>query len=330
MAAAGPPPGRAQTAKRARNRSGRSISRWHPGTERARRRRRAAPASAAAVAGKVGLRYRSRRMTTLQAIVLALIQGITEFLPVSSSAHLILAPRLFGWHDQGLVFDIATNTGSMLAVMLYFRRELGQLLRDCLGQLKAPREIFRDPAPLGPALALATVPILVVGALLSHWISTAARDPQLIAADAIFFGVLLFWADRSARHVRALPELRWRDALLVGAAEAFALLPGTSRSGVTMTAGLALGYQRTEAARFSFLLSVPAGLAVLAWDVKELMENGPPAAGWQAMWIGLVFSFVTSYLVIGFLLGWLRRFGMTPFVIYRILLGLVILAIYRI
>lgn len=268
-------------------------------------------------------------MTTTQAIVLAVIQGITEFLPISSSAHLILAPRLFGWHDQGLVFDIATNTGSMLAVMLYFWRDLWQLVQDSLGQLKAPRRVFANPAPLGPALAIATLPILAAGALLSHWISTAARDPQLIAADAIFFGLLLLWADRSARHIRTLPELRWRDALLVGAAQALALLPGTSRSGITMTAGLAAGYQRTEAARFSFLLSVPAGLAVLAWDVKELLENGPPAAGWQAMWIGLVVSFATSYLVIGFLLSWLRRFGMTPFVIYRVLLGLAILAVYR-
>lgn len=269
-------------------------------------------------------------MTITQAIVLAVIQGITEFLPVSSSAHLILAPRLFGWNDQGLVFDIATNTGSMLAVMAYFWRDLWQLLNDTVARLKAPRTIVTDhPAPLGPALAAATVPILIAGALLSHWISTAARNPQLIAFDAIFFGLLLLWADRTARRERGLDSLRWRDALAIGAAQVLALMPGTSRSGVTMTAGLAAGFTRSEAARFSFLLSVPAGLAVLAWDVKELIQHGPPAAGWLAMWIGLVASFATSYLVIGFLLAWLRRAGMTPFVVYRILLGLTILAVYQ-
>lgn len=269
-------------------------------------------------------------MTITQAIVLAVIQGITEFLPVSSSAHLILAPRLFGWHDQGLVFDIATNTGSMLAVMAYFWRDLWQLLNDSLARLKSPRTLFAAaPAPLGPALAAATVPILIAGVLLSHWISTAARNPQLIAFDAIFFGLLLLWADRTARCERGLESLRWRDALGIGAAQVLALMPGTSRSGVTMTAGLAAGFTRAEAARFSFLLSIPAGLAVLAWDVKELVEHGPPAAGWLAMWIGLVVSFFTSYLVIGFLLAWLRRAGMTPFVVYRILLGLTILAIYQ-
>jgi undecaprenyl-diphosphatase len=277
-----------------------------------------------------GLRYRTPPMSLTQAIVLAVIQGITEFLPISSSAHLILAPRLFGWHDQGLVFDIATNTGSMLAVMVYFWRDLLQLLRDTMGRLSAPRTLFATrPAPLGPALAIATLPILVAGALLSHWISTAARDPQLIAFDAIFFALVLFWADRTARCDRSLSDLRWRDALGIGLAQVLALMPGTSRSGVTMSAGLFAGFGRPEAARFSFLLSIPAGLAVLAWDVKELVEKGPPQAGWTAMWVGLVVSAITSYLVIGFLLAWLRRAGMTPFVVYRILLGLTILAVYQ-
>ena len=268
-------------------------------------------------------------MSILQAVVLALIQGITEFLPISSSAHLILAPRLLGWHDQGLVFDIATNTGSMLAVIVYFWRDLWQLLKESLGHLASPRQVFRNPAPLGPALVLATVPILIGGFLLSHWISTAARDPQLIAIDAIVFGLLLLWADRTARSERTLVDLRWLDALKVGLAQAFSLVPGTSRSGVTMTAGLAIGFTRAEAARLSFLMSIPTGLAVLAWDVKELFENGPPAGGWLAIGVGLAVSAITSYLVIGFLLSWLRRAGMTPFVIYRILLGLTILAVYR-
>jgi len=269
-------------------------------------------------------------MTLTQAVVLAIIQGITEFFPISSSAHLILAPRLLGWNDQGLIFDIATNTGSMLAVIAYFWRDLWQVLRQSLSLAKTPREIFgKVPVPLGPALVLATIPILIGGLLLSHWVSTAGRNPQLIAADSIVFGLLLLWADRTARSERGLGTLRWRDALAIGVAEVFALVPGTSRSGVTITAGLALGLTRPEAARFSFLLSVPASMAVLAWDVKHLIEHGPPDSGWLFMWVGLIVSAITSYLVIGVLLAWLRRAGMTPFVIYRILLGLTILFVYR-
>lgn len=268
-------------------------------------------------------------MSITQAIILAIVQGITEFLPVSSSAHLILAPRLLGWADQGLVFDIATNTGSMLAVMVYFWRDLLQVAQRSFALVKTPRLTFTSPAPLGPALAVATLPILIAGALLSDWISTAGRDPQLIAADAIVFGLLLLWADRTARSERTLDSLRWRDAVGIGLAQALALMPGTSRSGVTMTAGLFSGLTRSEAARFSFLLSIPVGMAVLVWDIKELIEHGPPSGGWPAIVVGLIVSAITSYLVIGFLLGWLRRAGMTVFVVYRVLLGLTILAVYH-
>jgi undecaprenyl-diphosphatase len=264
-------------------------------------------------------------MTLTQAFVLALIQAITEFCPISSSAHLILMPRLLGWTDQGLVFDIMTNTGSMLAVMLYFRHDLWAILRSFLVWLRAPR--FGERAELAPALALGTLPILVAGFLFSDWVATAARDPRIIAGASIFFGILLGIADRTAREDRPLGTLRWRDAMLVGAAQALAIVPGTSRSGATMTAGLFLGYSRADAARFSFLLSIPVGLAVLAYDAIELAEAGPPAGGWAALAVGLVVSMVASYAVIDLLLGWLRKRGLMVFVVYRVLLGVAILAV---
>lgn len=263
-------------------------------------------------------------MSAIQAFVLALIQAITEFCPISSSAHLILVPRVFGWTDQGLVFDIMTNTGSMLAVIFYFRRDLAAILQSFWVWLRQP-SFEAGRAELAPAICLGTVPILVVGYLAADWVSTAARNPQLIAFASIFFGLLLLWADQTAREVRAIGTLRWRDALLIGTAQACALVPGTSRSGITMTAGLFLGLSRENAARFSFLLSIPASLAVLAYDLLKLWKHGPGEGGWTPLVIGLVVSMIASYLVIDLLLSWLRRRGLLIFVAYRILLGLVIL-----
>ncbi len=269
------------------------------------------------------MRYRYAAMTSFQALILALIQGLTEFLPISSSAHAILTPILFGWSDQGLTFDIVTNAGTLTAVLVYFRQDLFQLLTRGEAWKPAPG----SGSPMGLALVLATLPVVIVGALFYSWISTSGRNALLIALLSIGFGLLLGWADHRSVGDRDLDSLTLRDALWVGLAQAFALLPGTSRSGVTMTAGLLLGFSRGQAARFSFLLSIPVSLAALAHDLRELLSGAALSAGWVPLAIGYGASAVSAYLVIDWLLTWLQKQNMMIFVVYRVILGLVILAL---
>jgi len=277
-------------------------------------RRGAAPATSLS-------RDARRRMSAGRAILLGVLQGLTEFLPISSSAHLILAPRLLGWADQGLQFDIALHVGSLLALLLYFRRDLAAMTR-------AP-----DPAAPGPAprlvllLLLGTVPVAVAGLLLQEVVATVARDPRVIATTSIVFGLLLGIADRMAAPRRSLAGMRAGDALLIGGAQALALVPGTSRSGATITAGLFLGFDRATAARFSFLLSVPALLLVTAKDALDLVTGQAPAGGLGMMALGLAAAAVSSYLVVAGLLAWLRRGGLWGFAIYRVALGIAIFAV---
>ena len=260
-------------------------------------------------------------MTPVQAFILALIQGLTEFLPISSSAHAILTPIIFGWQDQGLTFDIVTNAGTLTAVLVYFRHDLWTLAT----RPEAWRRPAAGTAPLGYGLFLGTLPVVVVGGLFYSWFSTEARNALLIACTSIAFGLLLAWADHHPASTKTLEHLRKRDALWIGLAQAFALLPGTSRSGVTMTAGLFLGYSREHAARFSFLLSIPVSLAALAHDLKDLVSGGAHGASWLPLAIGYGASAVSAYFVIDWLLTWLQKQSMAVFVFYRITLGLVIL-----
>jgi undecaprenyl-diphosphatase len=265
-------------------------------------------------------------MSPIQIVVLALVQAVTEFLPISSSGHLILIPRLLGWGDQGLSFDIATNTGTLLAVILYFRRDLAGVAREAL----AAPAVWRPDAPAGARLAwlllLGTLPAAVVGLLAHRWISTAGRNPVLIACDLIVWGLLLGVADRFARERRDEGSLSPRDALLVGCAQALALVPGTSRSGITITALLLLGLSRPAAARFSFLLAVPVGLLAEAKDLLDhLLGDGIEAGALTAMLLGVVVSAVAGYAVIAWLLAWLRRRSLMVFVVYRVAFGLALL-----
>ena len=265
-------------------------------------------------------------MTPLQAVVLAIVQGVTEFLPISSSGHLILLPRLLGWSDQGLVFDIATHIGSLLAVLVYFRRDLTRIVAA------APRLRTREALQPGTdafllfGLLVGTIPAAVAGLLLSDFVAGRARDPHLIAGTAIGFGLLLGVADWTARRERELGEVVWRDVFMIGVFQAMALIPGTSRSGATMTAGLFRGLTRTAAARFSFLLSVPVGLLVTAKEVVDLAAGKGQGIGALPLVIGFAVSAVTSFAVIAWLLRWLQRRSLTVFVVYRVLLGLLILA----
>ena len=263
-------------------------------------------------------------MTPLQAILLALVQGVTEFLPISSSAHLILFPYLFGWEDQGLAFDVAVNTGTLAAVMVYFRRDLAGLAAGAFAGGGAEAEGL-PPRRLAWALVLGTVPVAVAGLALSGWLETAARDPLLIAAASIGFGLLLWAADRRGRRVRELAGLGLGDAAVIGLGQALALIPGTSRSGITITVALLLGFRRPAAARFGFLLAVPVGLLAAGWDGVKLLSGAVPSAELLPMALGFGVAAVSAYLVIGWLLAWVERRDLSLFVAYRVLLGLLIL-----
>ncbi len=264
-------------------------------------------------------------MSPFQAAALALIQALSEFLPISSSGHLILLPRLVGWRDQGLIFDEALNTGTLLAVCLYFRAELLAMIRDGWRSLVERRLV--GSARLGWQLGAGTVPVAVAGLLLDDWVGTAARSPALVATNLIVFGLVLAWADRSGGRSRDLTELRLRDAFLIGCAQALALVPGTSRSGITMTMALFLGFERGAAARFSFLLSVPVGLLVAVHDALEIARGGADGTPASALVIAVLGTAAAGYLVIGGLLAWVRRQSFLVFVGYRLLLGLTILGL---
>jgi undecaprenyl-diphosphatase len=264
-------------------------------------------------------------MTYFQAVVLAVVQAVTEFLPISSSGHLILVPRWLGWPDQGLVFDIATNTGTLLAVLAYFRRDVLGITRATLGAALR-REPLTGDARLGWSLALGTLPVLLVGALAYDWIATEARQPALVAVEMIVFALVLLGADRVGRRSRGLERIGLGDTVAIGCAQALALLPGTSRSGITMTAGLFRGLTREAAARYSFLLSVPVGLVAGAKDTWELWQGGGPVhTPLGPTLVAIAVSAVAGYGVIDWLLGWVRRQSFLPFVVYRLLVGVAVL-----
>ena len=254
---------------------------------------------------------------------LALVQGLTEFLPVSSSAHLILVPRLLGWEDQGLAFDVAVHLGTLIAVVAYFRTDLVTLFlawTRSFGSLSRRAAPMVAEARLAWGVILGTIPAGLVGLAFKGVIETHLRSPLVIATTTILFGLLLWYADRRARLVRDEYTLGWRDFLVVGGAQALALVPGTSRSGITITAGLLLGLTREAAARYSFLLSIPiivlSGLGV----TKDLVTDTAPV-DWTALALGTVIAAASAFLCIKLFLAYIERMGMGPFVLYRLALG---------
>jgi len=264
-------------------------------------------------------------MDTLQTILLALLQGLTEFLPISSSAHLILLPRLLGWGDQGLAFDVAVHVGTLMAVMFYFRHDVQRLLGAWFGSCLT-RQMNAD-ARLAWLLLLGTVPVALGGLLLHDVVETYLRSPLVIALATIGFGVLLGLADRCGRQVRSEDSLTLSDVLWIGLAQALALVPGTSRSGITMTAALALGLTRTAAARFSFLLSIPVILMAGGFESLKLLQQSAPVA-WGEILLGTAVAGVSAYLCIHFFMRLIERIGMLPFVLYRLLLGAFLLLLF--
>jgi undecaprenyl-diphosphatase len=265
-------------------------------------------------------------MPIFHAIILAIVQGATEFIPVSSSAHLILIPYLLGWPDQGLAFDVATHVGTLLAALLYFRNDVAELISGFFSGRLPPGGDF-DPRKLGWGIIAGTIPAGLFGLAFHHLAETQARNPLLIAGTSIGFGLLLFVADRMGRKWREIKDVGIIAGVVIGAAQALALVPGTSRSGITITAALLLGFSRPAAARFSFLLLIPvSGLAAL-FEGWKLFKAGVPQGALLPMVVGIAVSAAVGYLVIDWLLAWLRRQSLTPFVVYRVLLGLAILGI---
>ncbi|MBX9903217.1 MAG: undecaprenyl-diphosphate phosphatase [Burkholderiales bacterium] len=264
-------------------------------------------------------------MEWLQILALAAVQGFTEFLPISSSAHLILLSLLEGWVDQGLAFDVAVHVGSLVAVVAFFRCDLAVLLRDFGRSLAIRRSTGQSG--LAWAVLWATVPVGLAGLLLKDAVATSFRAPLVIAGATIGFALLLWWADAKGRGMRDEHSIGWRDVLVIGIAQALALVPGTSRSGITMTAAMMLGLSRTAAARFSFLLSIPVITLAGGLQVFELVTTDA-AVDWNALLLGCVASGLAAYLCIRLFLGLIERIGMLPFVIYRLLLGAVLFVLY--
>lgn len=257
-------------------------------------------------------------MDIVQILVLAIVQGVTEFLPISSSAHLILVPNLTGWNDQGLVLDVAMHIGTLLAVMLYFRHDVARLF---VGALDVIRRRLSDDARLTLQVALATVPVVIAGFLLKDTIASDWRSPVLITVTTALFGVILWLADRRAdRAVRGVRSLGWRDVMFIGIAQALALVPGVSRSGITMTAALFVGLQRPDAARFSLLLSIPTTAAAGALGTVDVIQSGDAALQGDAVIAG-VLAFAAALAAIAGLMAWLKRASFTPFVVYRLVLA---------
>ena len=263
-------------------------------------------------------------MDTLQVVVLALVQGLTEFLPISSSGHLVLLPAFVDWDDQGLAFDVAVHVGTLVSVVVYFRRDIRLIISDWLSSIALGRQTGQSM--LGWAVLVGTIPGGLCGIILNAYGLSAIRSPTVIAGTTIIFGLMLWWADVRARQQRSEHSLTWSDVLIIGCAQALALIPGTSRSGVTITAGLAVGLTRSAAARFSFLLSIP--IITAAGGLKGYEASVMAAdTNWTELGAGMLISALSAYVCIHYFLKLLDRVGLVPFMIYRLLLGVVILAL---
>lgn len=261
-------------------------------------------------------------MTFLQIVILAIVQGLTEFLPVSSSGHLVLVPYLFEWADQGLAFDVAVHFGSLAAVCIYFRSDIASLIAGGMqllgGKVRTPE------SRLALAIAIGTVPAALIGLLFASWIEANLRDPGVIVMTLSGFGILMAVADRIGRRERSISGVGLRDAVIIGLAQALSLVPGTSRSGVTITAARFLGFGREDAARFSFLLSAPVILLATVYKLTGLIL-GDAAVAWGQLGLGALIACVVAYFSIEFFMRFVTRIGLAPFAIYRLVLAAVIL-----
>ncbi|MEJ7717378.1 MAG: undecaprenyl-diphosphate phosphatase [Thermoleophilaceae bacterium] len=267
-------------------------------------------------------------MSLLEAIVLGIVQGLTEFLPISSTAHLRIVPAFVGWPDPGAAFTAVTQLGTVAAVLVYFREDLARIARAWLRSLRAPRARRSLDARLGWYIVLGTAPIAVLGLAFEEPIETVARNLYLISATLIGLGLLLLLAERLGTRLRGMESLGARDGVVVGFAQALALVPGVSRSGATITAGLFLGLDRPTAARFSFLLSVPAVVLSGVFQLFSILDGTEGReTGLVALVVATVLAFVVGYASIAFLLRFLATHSTGVFVVYRVALGLLVLGL---
>lgn len=266
-------------------------------------------------------------MILFHIVILALIQGLTEFLPISSSAHLLLPAELLGWPVQGLAFDVAVHLGTLLAVVLYFHKEVRSMAQAWSASITKKQHTL--DSKLAWWIILATIPTGLVGLFGHDFIDSMLRSEEakaantvawVVATTTVVFGLLLWWADAKAKQVYDEHETGWKKSLIIGCAQALALIPGTSRSGITMTAGLMLGLTREAAARYSFLMSIPVIIMAGGYETLKLIKSAD-ALVWQELLIGAGISFVSAILCIHFFLKLLEKVGMLPFVIYRLILG---------
>lgn len=258
-------------------------------------------------------------MTTFQAIILGTVQGLTEFLPISSSAHLRIVPALLGWDDPGAAFTAVTQIGTEAAVIIFFWRDIWRIAKAWLKSLYTPELRRTIDARMGWYVILGTLPIAILGLLFEHQIETVARDLRLMATTLIGLGVVLYLADRQARTSKSLDDLNLFDGLVYGFAQALALVPGVSRSGATISAGLFLGYERAAAARYAFLLAIPAVVGSGLYKLPDALAGDGP--GWALTLTATLLAFVFGYASIAWLLRYVSTNSYLPFVIYRIALG---------
>jgi undecaprenyl-diphosphatase len=264
-------------------------------------------------------------VSAFEAIVLGIVQGLTEFLPISSTAHLRIVPAFAGWEDPGAAFTAVVQLGTMAAVLLYFRHDLWRIVRASLAGLRDPAARRTTDARMGLYIVLGTIPIGLFGLIFKDQIETGARNLTLIGCTLIALGLLLLAAEKVATHRRELDDLTGRDGVIIGFAQAAALVPGVSRSGATITAGLFLGFERTAAARYSFLLSVPAVVLSGLFELRHVGDGQHAAAVPTA--IATLVAFVVGYASIALLLRYLAHHTTVLFVVYRVLLGTLVLSL---
>lgn len=264
-------------------------------------------------------------MSWFEAIVLGALQGLTEFLPISSTAHLLIFSQFFGWSDPGAAFTAVSQIGTELAVILYFWRDIKRIVTTWLRSLTNPALRKELDARMGWYVIIGTIPIAILGFTFSSQIETTARNLYLAATMLIVFGIILGLADRYGRKVKSINRLKLPDALAFGFGQALALIPGVSRSGATITTGLALGYDRVAATRYAFLLAIPAVLGSGLFEATKISEQ--QNTQWGETIIATIIAFFVGLGVISWLLRWLTTRTYTPFVIYRIILGIVVLVL---
>ena len=264
-------------------------------------------------------------MSWFEAVVLGLVQGLTEFLPISSSAHILIVSRLFGWGDPGAAFTAVSQIGTEAAVLIYFRHDIARILSAWLRSFREPELRKGIDARMGWYVIIGTIPIAALGLTLASVIETSARNLWIVATVLIVFGVVLGLADRLGRKTKELESLNIRDGVLFGFGQALALIPGVSRSGATISTGLALGYSRYAATRYAFLLAIPAVLASGLYEATKIGDD--PNVQWAETLIATGIALVVGYLVIAWLIKWVTTRSYMPFVIYRVVLGSVLLVL---